>query len=126
MIEVDADEPILIAAGWQPGRSTDYVATLMAKNLGAKKLVNLSNVDYVFDKDPRTHPHAEPIKEISWHDFRALMPSEWDPGLSAPFDLVAAKEAEILGLEVAIINGAKLEEFDNYLDNKSFVGTVIS
>jgi uridylate kinase len=126
MIEVDADEPILIAAGWQPGRSTDYVATLMAKNLGAKKLVNLSNVDYVFDKDPRTHPHAKPIREISWHDFRALMPSEWDPGLSAPFDPVAAKEAEILGLEVAIINGAKLEEFDNYLDNKSFVGTVIS
>jgi hypothetical protein len=39
---------------------------------------------------------------------------------------VAAKEAETLGLEVAIINGAKLEEFDNYLENKPFTGTVIS
>lgn len=126
MIELDADEPIVIAAGWQPGRSTDYVATLFAKNLGARKLVNLSNVDYVYDHDPRTHPEAKPIEKISWADFRALMPSGWDPGLSSPFDPVAAKEAESLGLEVAIINGTRLDEFEKYLDGKPFTGTVIS
>jgi uridylate kinase len=55
-----------------------------------------------------------------------MIPKEWDPGLSSPFDPVAAKEAEAIGLEVAIINGAKLEELSNYLDDKPFVGTIIS
>ena len=125
-IDIDVDEPIVIAAGWQPGCSTDYDAVLIAKNIGATRLVNLSNIDYVYDSDPRKNPAAQKIEETSWAEFRKLIPEEWDPGLSSPFDPVAAKEAEALGLEVAIINGAKLEEFSNYLDGKAFIGTVIS
>ncbi|MFH1235581.1 MAG: UMP kinase [Parcubacteria group bacterium] len=125
-VDIDAEEPIIIAAGWQPGCSTDYDAVLMAKNLGAMHLVNLSNIDYVYDSDPKKNPNSKKIEKISWADFRALIPKDWDPGLSSPFDPVAAKEAESINLEVAIINGAKLGEFSNYLDGKPFVGTVIS
>src|SRR5450756_1085747 len=41
-IDIEGEEPIIIAAGWQPGFSTDYDAVLVAKNLGATRLVNLS------------------------------------------------------------------------------------
>ena len=125
-IDIEADEPVIIAAGWQPGCSTDYAAALIAKNLGARHLVNLSNIDYVYTDDPHKNPAAKKIEKMSWMEFRKLIPTEWDPGLSSPFDPIAAKEAESLGLEVAIINGSKLEEFSNYLDNKPFIGTVIS
>lgn len=125
-IDIESDDPIIVAAGWQPGCSTDYDAVLMAKNLGARRLVNLSNIDYVYDRDPRTDPSAKKIEKISWADFRTLIPEEWNPGLSSPFDPVAAKEAEAIGLEVAILNGNKLEEFSRYLDGAPFVGTVIS
>jgi uridylate kinase len=125
-IDIDAEEPIIMSAGWQPGFSTDYCAVLMAKNLGATRLVNLSNIDYVYDTDPRKNPKAKKIEKISWSEFRKIIPEKWDPGLSSPFDPIAAKEAETIGLEVAIINGAKLEEFSNYLDDKPFVGTIIS
>lgn len=125
-IDIEADEPIIIAAGWQPGCSTDYDAVLIAKNLGARRLVNLSNIDYVYTADPNKNTNAKKIEKISWAEFRKLIPTEWDPGLSSPFDPIAAKEAETLSLEVAVINGAKLEEFSNYLDSKPFVGTVIS
>lgn len=125
-IDIDADEPIIIAAGWQPGFSTDHVATLIAKNLGAHRLANLSNIDYVYTADPKKDPTAKKIEKIGWSEFRALIPKDWDPGLSSPFDPVAAKEAETLGLEVAIVNGEKLEEFSNYIDKKPFVGTIIS
>ncbi|MDO8624380.1 MAG: UMP kinase [bacterium] len=125
-IDIEADEPIVIAAGWKPCCSTDFDAVLTAKNLGATRLVNLSNIDYVYDSDPNKNKNAKKIEKISWADFRALIPTEWDPGLSSPFDPVAAKEAEALGLEVVIINGAKLEEFSNYLESKPFVGTIIS
>lgn len=125
-IDIETDEPIIIAAGWQPGCSTDYDAVLIAKNLGATRLVNLSNIDYVYDDDPKKNLDAKKFEHISWSDFRRLIPTEWNPGLSSPFDPVAAKEAESLGLEVAIINGARLEEFSNYLDRKLFAGTIIS
>lgn len=125
-IDIDADEPVIIAAGWQPGCSTDYDAVLVARNLGAKRLVNLSNIDYAYDSDPKKNPNAKKIEKISWADFRKLIPDHWDPGLSSPFDPIAAKEAEAIGLEVAIINGARLEEFSNYLDGKPFIGTIIS
>jgi len=125
-IDIEAEEPLIIAAGWQPGCSTDYDAVLVAKNIGASRLVNLSNIDYVYDSDPKKNPNAKKIEKISWADFRNVIPKEWDPGLSSPFDPVAAKEAEALGLEVAIINGEKLQEFSNYLDGKPFIGTIIS
>jgi uridylate kinase len=116
---------VIIGAGWKPGWSTDYCAVMAAKQLGAKKLVNLSNIDYVYDKDPKKFSDAIKIEQSNWADFRKLIPDHWDPGLSSPFDPIAAKEAESLGLEVAIINGNKLNEFENYLSEKPFVGTII-
>jgi uridylate kinase len=115
---------IIVAAGWQPGWSTDYVATKIAKNVGATRLVNISSIDYVYSADPKTDPTAHKIEQINWADFRRLIPSEWDPGLSAPFDPVAAEEAEEAKMEVAII-GPTLTEFDNYLSNQPFKGTLI-
>ncbi|MBI5126238.1 MAG: UMP kinase [Candidatus Taylorbacteria bacterium] len=119
-------ENILIAAGWRPGFSTDFDAVLIAQHLGATKLVNLSNIDYVYTKDPKKFPDAEKITEISWEKFRKLIPSEWDPGLSSPFDPVAARECEKIGLEVAVMNGKNLEELENYLGSKPFIGTRIA
>jgi uridylate kinase len=117
---------VIIGAGWKPGWSTDYCAVLAAKKLGAKKLVNLSNIDYVYTKDPKKFTDAVKIETSTWADFRKLIPDHWDPGLSSPFDPIAAKEAELLGLEVAVINGKKLGEFENYLSGKPFAGTIIS
>lgn len=124
--DIDIDKPVTIASGWQPGSSTDYGAVLIAKNLGARRVVNLSNIDYVYDSDPKQNKGAKKLEKTSWAEFRKLIPDDWDPGLSSPFDPVAAKEAEALGLEVAIINGAHLDRFDSYLDNKPFTGTTIS
>lgn len=120
-----AKRPVTIGAGWRPGWSTDYCAVMAGKQLGAKKLVNLSDIDYVYDMDPDTNPSAIPFKELSWDRFRSLIPDRWDPGLSSPFDPIAAKAAQELGMEVAIINGKKLGEFDKYLQGQDFIGTVI-
>ena len=120
------DSPIIVAGGVKPGNSSDWAAVMAAKAMGATKLVNLSNIDYVYTADPRTNPNAEKIEHTTWSEFRKLLPIEWDPGLSAPFDPIAAKEAEAMGLEVAVINGQKLDEFEKYLSNKPFIGTVIA
>lgn len=123
---VRGKDAVIIGAGWKPGWSTDYCAVMAAKKLGAKKLVNLSNIDYVYSADPRKDSSAKPLPRLSWSEFRKLIPTEWDPGLSSPFDPVAAREAERMGLEVAIINGSKLAQFDAYLRGTTFTGTIVA
>lgn len=119
------DKPVLVGGGYKPGHSTDGATVVLAKSLGAKKLINLSNIDYVYTADPRTNPNAVKIEKSNWTDFRKLLPEEWSPGINAPFDPVAARMAEELRLEVAVLNGKNLENLSNYIDGKEFVGTVI-
>ena len=124
--DVPDDAKLIIAAGYRPGGSTDLRAIQIARNIGARKLINLSNIDYVYTADPKTNPNATPIETITWPDFRAMIPAEWDPGLSAPFDPIAAKEAEAEDIEVAIINGNHESALADYLAESDFVGTRIS
>lgn len=125
-LRVDAQRPVIIACGWKPGRSTDYGAILLAKNFGIRRVINLSNIDYVYTSDPRINRSATPIRRITWKKFRALLPKRWAPGLSSPFDPVAARQAEKMGIEVAIINGKHFREIEKYLAGKKFVGSVIT
>jgi len=123
---INFKKSVLIAAGWKPGNSTDYCAVLLAKKYQAKKILNLSNIDYVFDRDPRTDKNAKPLEKMSWQDFRRLIPKKWSPGLNSPFDPVASRAAQNLGLEVAIINGRDFKSIGSYLAGKKFKGTMIS
>lgn len=126
ILDVPKNEKVVIASGYRPGSSTDLRAIQIAKKIGAAKVINLSNIDYVYTADPRANPTAEKIEAISWADFRTLIPTDWDPGLSSPFDPVAAKIAEHENIEVAIINGDRLDEVMKYLNQESFIGTKIS
>ncbi len=120
------NKPIVIGAGYKPGWSSDYDAVYLAKTYGAKKVANLSNIDYAYDKDPRKYKNAVPIKNISWKDFRKIVGNKWEPRMNKPFDPIASREAEKLEIEVAILNGRNLNNLKNYLDEKKFIGTVIS
>lgn len=119
------DKPVLVGGGWKPGNSSDLAAIHCAKSIKAKKIINLSNIDFVYNEDPRKNPNAQPLKEISWEKFRELLPKEWDPGINTPFDPIASMEAEKLGIEVAIMNGKNLNNLKNYLEEKEFIGTII-
>jgi len=101
--KINFTKSVLIAAGWVPGWSTDYDAVLLAKNLNIKEIINMSNIDYVYDKDPKKFPDAKRIKKMLWRDYRKISGNKWKAGLNKPFDPVAAKEAEKLGLKVIII-----------------------
>lgn len=117
---------ILVSAGFLPGTSTDYDAVMFAKKYGADRVINLSNIDCLYDKDPRKFKDAKPIERIGWRDFKKLIGGEWKAGLNIPFDPAASKKAEEFGIHVVILNGKNLSNLQNYLDGKKFNGTVIS
>ena len=123
--KIEFKEKVLVAAGWKPGWSTDYDSVLIAKNLGINTILNLTNVAYVYDKNPKKFKDAIPYKEISWKDLLDIVGTKWEPGLSAPFDPIAAKEAEKLSMTVIVMDGQKLDNLKNYLNGKEFIGTII-
>lgn len=125
VLDVPATTQLIVAAGYRPGASTDLRAIQIAERVGAGCVINLSNTDYVYTDNPKTNPDATKIEDITWPDFRALLPEEWDPGLSAPFDPIAAKAAEVAQIEVAQINGTGLDALQQYLQDEPFIGTRI-
>lgn len=117
---------IVIASGWKPGWSSDFVAVKLAQAYKAKIILNLSNISFVYNKDPKKFKQAKLIKKINWKNFRKLVGSKWDPGLNLPFDPIASKLAEKLKLTVIILKGTDIKNLSNFLDNKKFNGTVIA
>lgn len=116
---------VLIAGGYRPGWSTDYVAVLLAKKYKAKLVINLSNIDYVYDSDPKKNKKAKAIKDINWQDFREIVGDEWFPGLNAPFDPIASRLAQELKLQVVVLNGNKMTNVHKFLDKQKYEGTII-
>lgn len=117
-------EPVIVAAGWKPGWSTDYCAVMLCEDYDMRTIINLSNIPQVYDKDPKKHDEAKPIDQMNWVEFRKLVGDEWNPGMNAPFDPVAAKKAQELGVKV-IVMGSDFTNLENFLDNKEFTGTII-
>ncbi len=119
------DKPVAIAAGWKPGWSTDYCAITLCQDYNITSAINLTNIDHVYDADPRKNPKAKPISDITWKKYRTMVGDAWQPGMNAPFDPVASKLAEDLDVTVKILNGKNLDNLGKALDNKPFVGTTI-
>ena len=119
-------EPVIVCSGWKPGWSTDYDAVLIAKKYHSNTVINLSNIDKIYDRDPREYKDAKPLEHINWENFEKLVGNKWVPGLNTPFDPVATQLAKKLGLTVIILNGKNIYNVEAALDGKSFIGSTIA
>ena len=117
---------VVVASGWRPGCSTDFDAVLLAKRFGVKVIINLSNIPFVYDRDINRYKNAKPIKNIAWSDYLRLFGGRWIPGLSRPFDPIAAELAKKLNKRVIVARGVNLKNLENLLKGKKFKGTTIS
>jgi uridylate kinase len=119
-------EKVIVAAGWKPGFSTDYDSVMFARTYNVETVINLTDIDYVYTKDPKKFDDAKPLKQINWRVYRELVGNKWDPGANVPFDPVAAREAQKDGITVHMINGRNLANLENLLDGRGFIGTTIA
>lgn len=123
--KIKTNKKIIIASGWLPGCSSDKDAVLWAKNCGAKKVINLTNTDYVYDRDPKKFKNAKPLSNLRWSEYKKLIGGKWVPRMHAPFDPIASRLAEKWGIEVTVMRGADLNNFERFLKGKKFKGSVI-
>lgn len=118
-------ESIIIAGGYQPGWSTDYVATRLAHTLNVTRVINLSNIDAVYDCDPNTCTNARPLPDLTWSAYKKMVGSTWTPGMHAPFDPIASTFASEHKMDVIIAHGTDFNNLDSILTGKPFKGTHI-
>ncbi len=123
--KIRTKKQIIVASGWKPGCSTDKDAVLWAKHFNISSIINLTNIDFVYSADPKKDPHAQPLGKIGWKDYLKIIPSNWSPRLSTPFDPVASRIAKKNKIRVVILNGYNLRNIWSYFRGKGFKGTVI-
>ncbi|MCS7105483.1 MAG: UMP kinase [Thermofilaceae archaeon] len=55
---------VVFVGGFQPGQSTTTVAALIAEALKAAKLVIATDVDGIYESDPKINPEAKKLDEV--------------------------------------------------------------
>ena len=120
------EKSVIIGSAYEPGKSSDWDAIEAAKTVGAKKIINLSNTDYVYDSDPNINPNAKKIEKIAWAEYRAIIPTKWTSRLNSPFDPIASKDAEENKISVIVMNGKPIDNLAKCLNGEKFSGTIIS
>ena len=115
------------ALGYKPNTTTDGNAAEVAKHFKASLFINLTNVGGLYDKDPSKYKNAKLIKEISYKEFYDMAKKiKFKAGQHFILDSLAAKIVKNAKIKTVILNGRNLKNFENCLNGKSFVGTVIS
>ncbi len=116
---------LVFVGGLQPGQSTNAVAAVVAETMRADYIFNLTDVEYVYDKDPDSHPEAKKLEEVSYSDFFDIISqNEQNPGTYALFDVVAAQVIERSKIILHFVNGRTPRNVIEVLNGKR-VGTVV-
>ena len=86
---------IVVTGGLHPGQSTNATAALIAEKVKAKKFLNATDVDGIFDSDPNKNKNAKLFKEITVKKCLELLGSENSAaGAYDLMDIVALKVIE--------------------------------
>lgn len=60
---------IMVTGGLKVGWSTDMDAAVFADVLDVDRVYKLSNINYVYEEDPRINPNTPIIKDLSWQNY---------------------------------------------------------
>ncbi|AFI31359.1 UMP kinase [Borrelia crocidurae] len=117
---------ILVASGWKSGFSTDYITVKFAEKFNSNEIINLTNIDQIYDKDPKKYNDAKGFKNITWNKLQNIVGKDWEPGSHLPFDPIATELALKLGIKAYILNGTDLTNLQKVFDkNDDFLGTIV-
>ncbi len=116
---------ILVAAGLEPGCSTDHDAALFAGAVKADLFINASNVSGVYSDDPKSNPNAKKYDTLSYDEFlRIINKNKQTPGEYRLFDLKAVKIIKKRKIKTILVDGSDPREIINAVEGHHN-GTII-
>jgi uridylate kinase len=118
----------VVMGGTIPGITTDTDSVLLAEAIGARRLVNISNVEAIYDSDPRKNPQAKRFTKMTYDELVRLA-GESDKRMAGThfvFDFLACKLISRSKIEAHFVSGRKMDDVENAIEGKKHGGTVVS
>ena len=117
---------IVVMGGMTPGQTTDAVAAVLAEEVGASMMINLTAIDGIYSADPKKDKSAKKHDLMTPQELIDLiMKEKMNAGSNMVIDLVAAKIAERSGITLVIIDGRDPSLIGKALLNGKFEGTIV-
>lgn len=114
---------IIITGGLHPGQSTNATSALIAEKIRAKEFINATDVEGIYDMDPRKNQSAKLFEKITLNKCldmlseRSSMAGEYDL-----MDIVALKVIERSKINTRVILSSP-ENIINTIEGKKYKGT---
>ena len=124
-LEFSASGKIIVMGGTEPAHSTDAVSAILAEYIHADKLINLTSVDGMYNKDPNKYEDAELIKEITASEMMDFINGkDTKAGTYEFFDMTAIQMIKRSSIETVIANGYTPENLTKVINGED-IGTKI-
>lgn len=124
-LEFSASGKIIVMGGTEPAHSTDAVSAILAEYIHADKLINLTSVDGMYNKDPNKYEDAELIKEITASEMMDFISGkDTKAGTYEFFDMTAIQMIKRSSIETVIANGYTPENLTKVINGED-IGTKI-
>ena len=123
---------IVVMGGLQPGQSTTSVAIQVAEFLKTARLVILTDVDGIYDKDPKVFDDAKLLRELNYDSLqKIILEMSGDKQAAAGeyriFDAVSLQILKRSNVVVSVISGSNLDQFKKLWNNEKVnIGTTIT
>lgn len=124
-------QKIIVIGGFQPGQSTTSVALEVSEFVEASKTIILTDVEGIYDKDPKKFKNAKLISEIEAEHLKRIilnkdLSSQASAGEYRIFDFVSLQILLRSEIPLYIISGKDFIPFQKIINGKdSFKGTRI-
>jgi|APSaa5957512622_1039677.scaffolds.fasta_scaffold25487_3 uridylate kinase len=113
------------ALGAKKGMTSDGNAVEIASSINADFFVNITNVDGLYDRDPRKNKRAKHIPEISYGNFLKMISKiKYKAGQHFVLDQASAKLIKKHKIKTYIVN-EDLRNLKKTLKERRFRGTII-
>ena len=123
---------IIVMGGLQPGQSTTSVASEVAELIQADNLIVLTDVEGIYNKDPKRFTDAQLLKKINYDQLQEIIldlgkDDQAAAGEYRIFDSVSLQILKRSEINAMIMSGTNLNNFIRFWDGeKGITGTEIS
>lgn len=118
----------VVMGGTIPGITTDTDTVLLAEAIGARRVVNISNVEAIYDSNPKTNPNAKKIPRMTYEELVSLAHAsdKRTAGTNFVFDILACKLIMRSRIEAHFVSYKKMADVEAAIEGKKHGGTIVS
>ncbi len=107
----------MVSGGLKVGWSTDMDAAVFADTIHTERVYKISNVDFIYDKDPKEFFDATPIRDMTWAEyfqmFEIVPDQDLIPNAHIPVDAKCSIFCEKKRISFHVTGGKLLYEIED-------------